>query len=89
MRVVLGGATDATAIDLAGVPGVLSVEPTERAADARTYLLRIRPEEVAPVQRSVTRMAADTDLTVIHNDLVRVGLEDAFLRLVEPKERAA
>jgi hypothetical protein len=40
-------------------------------------------------QRGVTRLAADTDLTVIDNSLVREGLEDVFMRLVETKERAA
>ena len=41
------------------------------------------------VQRGITRLAADTDLTVIDNSLVREGLEDVFMRLVDTKERAA
>ena len=32
---------------------------------------------------------ADRDLTVIENDLVRLDLEDVFLRLIDQKERAA
>ena len=44
MRVVLGFATDDTAVALAAIPGVLSVEPTDRAADSRSYLLRIDPD---------------------------------------------
>lgn len=89
MRVVLGFATDDTAVALAAITGVLSVEPTARDADARSYLLRIDPEHSAAVQRGVTRLAADTDLTVIDNSLVREGLEDVFMRLVDSKERAA
>ena len=89
MHVVLGFATDATAVALAAIPGVLSVEPTDRAADSRSYQLRIDPSQSAAVQRGVTRLAADTDLTVIDNSLVREGLEDVFMRLVDTKERAA
>lgn len=89
MRVVLGFATDATAVALAAIPGVQSVEPTARDADSRGYLLRIDPAQSANVQRGVTRLAADSDLTVIDNNLVREGLEDVFMRLVDTKERAA
>jgi ABC-2 type transport system ATP-binding protein len=89
MRVVLGFATDATAVAIAAIPGVRSVEPTERNADSRSYALRIDPEQASVVQRGVTRLAADADLTVIDNSLVREGLEDVFMRLVENKERAA
>jgi ABC-2 type transport system ATP-binding protein len=89
MRVVLGFATDDTTLALAAIPGVASVEPTDRDADSRSYLLRISPEQASAIQRGVTRLAADTDLTVIDNSLVREGLEDVFLRLVDTKERAA
>ncbi|HSK92832.1 MAG TPA: ABC transporter ATP-binding protein [Candidatus Angelobacter sp.] len=89
MRVVLGFATDDTAVALAAITGVRSVEPTDRDADSRSYSLRIDPDQAAAVQRGVTRLAADTDLTVIDNSIVREGLEDVFMRLVENKERAA
>jgi ABC-2 type transport system ATP-binding protein len=89
MRVVLGFATDDTTLALATIPGVVSVEPTDRDADARSYLLRIEPDQSSAVQRGVTRLAADADLTVIDNSLVREGLEDVFMRLVDSKERAA
>lgn len=89
MRVVLGFATDDTAVALTAIPGVASVEPTDRDAGSRSYLLRIDPDATATVQRGITRLAADTDLTVIDNSLVREGLEDVFMRLVDTKERAA
>ncbi|HEX2844107.1 MAG TPA: ABC transporter ATP-binding protein [Candidatus Limnocylindria bacterium] len=89
MKVVLGFATDDTAVALTAIPGVVSVEPTDRDADSRSYLLRIDPEASAGVQRGITRLAADADLTVIDNSLVREGLEDVFMRLVDTKERAA
>ncbi len=91
MRVVLGFATDDTAVSLAAIPGVLSVEPTDRDADSRSYSLRIDPDASPAIQRGVTRLAADTDLTVIDNSLVREGLEDVFMRLVDggSKESAA
>ena len=89
MRVVLGFATDSTELALAATPGVLSVEPTGRDATSRSYELRIDPDASAAVQRGITRLAADTDLTVIDNSLVREGLEDVFMRLVGTRERAA
>ncbi|HET9436043.1 MAG TPA: ABC transporter ATP-binding protein [Candidatus Limnocylindrales bacterium] len=89
LRVVLGGADDGTGPDLAALPGALSVEATGRDGDVRTYVIRIHPDDASRVQRAITRFAADRDLTVIENGLVRLALEDVFLRLVESKERAA
>ena len=89
LRVALGGADDATAVALAELPGVTSVEPAERDGDVRTYLVRIQPEDAVRVQREVTRFASDNDLTLVENGLVRLGLEDVFLRLIDTQERAA
>jgi ABC-2 type transport system ATP-binding protein len=89
MRVVLGFATDETAVALAAIAGVESVEPTARDAESRGYLLRIDPTQSATIQRGVTRLAADNELTVIDNSVVHEGLEDVFLRLVDTKEHAA
>ena len=89
LRVVRGGATDATAVQLAALPGAISVEPCEHEAGIRAYLVRIRPEDAGTVQREVTRLASEHDLTLIENGLVRLDLEDVFLRLIDTKERAA
>jgi ABC-2 type transport system ATP-binding protein len=89
MQVVLGFATDETAVALAAIPGVVSVEPTERGDDSRSYRLRIDPDAATDVQRGVTRLAAEQNLTVIDNSHVREELEDVFLRLVDTKEHAA
>ena len=89
IRVVLGGAQDSTAFDLAGLPGVQSVEATARDGDLRAYVLRIQPDAASTVQRAATQFAADNDLTLTENGLVRLDLEDVFLRLIDTKERAA
>ena len=89
LKVSLGGASDATAVDLAALPGALSVEPADRDGDVRSYLVRVRPEDAPRVQREVTRFASDRELTLVENGLVRLDLEDVFLRLVDTKERAA
>jgi ABC-2 type transport system ATP-binding protein len=89
LRVVLGGADDTTGVQLAVLAHVASVEPAERDGDVRAYLLRIRPEDAVAVQRDVTRFAVGNDLTLIENGLVRLALEDVFLRLIDTKERAA
>jgi ABC-2 type transport system ATP-binding protein len=89
LRVALNGATDETTIRLAALPGVRSVEPAGREGDLRAYVLRIHPDRSAELQRAVMRLALDDGLTLAQNDLVRVDLEDAFLRLIGNKERAA
>ncbi|HEX6867902.1 MAG TPA: ABC transporter ATP-binding protein [Candidatus Limnocylindrales bacterium] len=89
LRVVIGGADDATAVAIASIPGVVSVEPGERSADLRSYIVRIAPGAATTVQAAITRFAADHGQTVTENHLVRLGLEDVFLRLVNTKERAA
>jgi ABC-2 type transport system ATP-binding protein len=89
LRVVIGGASDDTAVDLASIPEVISVEPGEREGSLRAYTLKIRPDTAEVVQRGVMRFAADHDLTITENTVVRLDLEDAFVRLIDTKERAA
>jgi ABC-2 type transport system ATP-binding protein len=89
LRVVIGGADDTTAVALTGLPGVVSVEPAERTGDLRSYIVRVEPTTAAAVQAAVTRFGADHGYTIAENQLVRFGLEDVFLRLVDSKERAA
>jgi ABC-2 type transport system ATP-binding protein len=89
IRVGIVGATDDTALALARLPGVVSVQPDTRDGDHRTYLLRIQPDAALAVQREITRFAFEHDLTLTENGLVRLDLEDVFFRLVDPKERAA
>jgi ABC-2 type transport system ATP-binding protein len=89
LRVVIGGAVETTAADLEAIPDVISVEPGERDGSRCAYLLRIRPDMAEAVQRAVMRYAAEHDLTITENSVVRLDLEDAFLRLVDPKERVA
>ena len=89
LRVVIGGADDGTAVAIASIPGVISVEPADRNGDLRSYLVRIAPSAGATVQGAITRFAADHGQIVTENHLVRLGLEDVFLRLVNTKERAA
>jgi ABC-2 type transport system ATP-binding protein len=89
LRVALIGASDETAIRLAALPGVRSVEPADRDGDRRAYVLRVHADSGAQVQRAVMALALEDALTLAQNDIVRVDLEDAFLRLITDKERAA
>ena len=89
LRVSLGGATDDTAAQIASIPGAVSVDIAGRDGDVRSYLVHIRPDAAAGVQRDITRLASAGDLTVVENGLVRIDLEDVFFRLVDSKERAA
>jgi hypothetical protein len=89
LRVASGGPYAATAVAIASIAGVLSVEPAERDADLRSYLVRLAPGAGTTVQAAITRFAADHGQIVTENHLVRLDLEDVFLRLVNSKERAA
>ena len=89
LRIVFGGAVDGTAVELTAIPGVISVEPAERSDASRAYLVRIQPNAAADVQHAITRFASERELTLIENGVVRLGLEDVFLRLIDQKERAA
>ncbi len=89
LRVVIGGADDATAVALAAIQGIASVEPVERDGDQRTYLVRVEPGAIATVQARITRLGADNGLAILENHHERLDLEDVFLRLVDTKERAA
>ena len=70
-------------------PGVASVEPVDRDGELRTYLVRVAPGATDTVQVAITRFGAEHGLIVAENQLVRLDLEDVFLRLVNTKERAA
>ena len=83
------GPTDATAIQLAALPGALSVEPAERDGDVRSYLSASGPRTRRASSARSPASPSDRDLTLIENGLVRLDLEDVFLRLIDPKERAA
>jgi ABC-2 type transport system ATP-binding protein len=89
LRVVLGGADDGTVVALAALPGVAGVEPAERDGDLRAYIVRIDPDAAPAVQAAITRFASQHGLVITENQLIRLGLEDAFLRLINAKERAA
>ena len=89
VRVVVRGVSDSTAGGLAALPGVASVELEGRDRDQATFLIQARPGQVDGVQRSVTRYAVESNLTLVTNAPEKVDLEEAFLRLIDPKERAA
>jgi ABC-2 type transport system ATP-binding protein len=89
LRVVVRGATDATAGGLAALPGVASVELQGRDRDLETFLIQARDGQTDAVQRVVTHYAVESNLTLVTNSPETVDLEEVFLRLVDSKERAA
>lgn len=89
LRVVVRGVTDSTAAGLAALPDVASVELEARDADEVTYDVQAEPGTVGDVQRAVTRYAVESDLTLVANAPQQAGLEEVFLRLIEPRERVA
>jgi len=89
LRVVVGGADEATASTLGAIAGVASVAVVSRIAGQATYAVATRDGAAADVQRSITRFAVDAGLTLISNQQETLDLESVFLRLIDQKEVAA
>jgi ABC-2 type transport system ATP-binding protein len=89
LRVVLGGAEDATEGRLREIPGVSSVTVASRTGVETAYDVVTEGGASASVQREVTRFAVDAGLTLISNAEETLDLETVFLRLIDPKEVAA
>ena len=88
VRVVVGGADDYGHRPRQAAPRAVGRTDRARGTTAATHRSR-RPGRRLAVQRDITRFAVDHDLTLTENGLVRLDLEDVFLRLVDSKERAA
>ena len=89
LRVVLGGAVDATADELAGLPGVTAVTQQSRDGDTRSYDVATADDQKPTAQRAIGAYAVAAGLTLISAAEISLDLEQVFLRLVDPKERAA
>ena len=89
LAVVVQGASDATAGDLAALAGVVSVQLESRTGNEATFGIETRGDATADVQRAITRYADESNLTLISNAPLRVDLENVFMNLIDTKERAA
>jgi ABC-2 type transport system ATP-binding protein len=89
LRVVLGGANDDTAGDLAALPGVATVTAAARDGDTRSYDVTTKPDQQPIVQRAIGTLAVTAGMTLISAAEASVDLEQVFLRLVGPKEQPA
>ena len=89
LRVVVAGALGGFSDRIAGIAGVTSVSAAGRDGDVWTFAVGTADGSTPAVQRSITRVAADGDLTLINNGAEALDLESVFLRLVDPKEVAA
>jgi len=89
LRVVLGGAGDATTAGLRDLTGVASVTLSAYDGGAATYDVTTRPGASADVQRSITGYAVAAALTLISNSEETLDLETVFLRLIDQKGVAA
>ncbi len=89
VRVIVRGATDATATGLRELPGVTAVQLDGREGDRWTFTVATRPDGTDSVQAAITGFAVASGLTLIENVPEQLDLEDVFLRLIDTKERAA
>jgi ABC-2 type transport system ATP-binding protein len=89
LRVVLGGASSSAVDGLRRIPGVATVT-VAGSADGRLSLdVAAMDGASADVQRSITRFAGESDLTLISNQEESLDLESVFLRLIDQKGVAA
>jgi ABC-2 type transport system ATP-binding protein len=89
LRVVLGGAQPGTDTSLGQIPGVASVVMSSREGSNTTYDVTTAEGASEEVQRSITRFAVDSGLTLISNSKETLDLETVFLRLIDQEEVAA
>jgi ABC-2 type transport system ATP-binding protein len=89
LKVVLGGADDATTAGLRDLAGVATVTLSANEGGTTTYDVTTRAGASADVQRSITGFAVATGLTLISNSEETLDLETVFLRLIDQKEVAA
>ena len=89
LKVVLGGADDATAAGLRELAGVATVSKASFDAGIATYDITTITGASASVQRSITGFAVAAGLTLISNSEEALDLETVFLRLIDQKEVAA
>lgn len=85
LRVVLQGATPAVVEGIRAIGGVASVSIVSSADGALALDVSTADGATADVQRSVTRFAADADLTLVTNKQETLDLESVFLGLIDQK----
>jgi ABC-2 type transport system ATP-binding protein len=89
LRVVLGDASSSAVDAIRRIPGVATVT-VAGSADGRLSLdVAAMDGASANVQRSITRFAGESDLTLISNQEESLDLESVFLRLIDQKGVAA
>ncbi len=89
LRVVLGGASGTAVDDIRRIPGVATVTVAGSANGRLSLDVAAFGGASADVQRSITRFAGDSDLTLISNQEESLDLESVFLRLIDQKGVAA
>jgi ABC-2 type transport system ATP-binding protein len=89
LRVALGGAQPGTDASLSQIPGVATVVMSSRDGSTTTYDVTTVEGASEDVQKSITRFAVDSGLTLISNSKETLDLETVFLRLIDQEEVAA
>jgi ABC-2 type transport system ATP-binding protein len=89
LNVVVRGANDRTATELAALAGVASVELESRNDGELSFGVQAHGGATAAVQREITRYADESNLILVSNVPIRASLENVFVNLIDSKERAA
>jgi ABC-2 type transport system ATP-binding protein len=82
LRVTFAKTDPQVAAALRRIPNVIDCSLFEQTENRTVYIVQTEETAVPQIQRAITHLAADRDLTLITNELMRLDLETVFLELV-------
>jgi ABC-2 type transport system ATP-binding protein len=83
LRVTFSKPDPQIAAALRRIPNVIDCSLVEQAENRTVYTVQTEENAVPRIQRAITHLAADRDLTLITNELIKLDLETVFLQLVD------
>lgn len=89
LEVVLGGADASITVGLSNLDGVASARTIQRDGDVWTFEIQTDEGRTPEAQRAIAAFAVERGLTLISTSQHQLDLEQVFMRLIDPKERAA
>ncbi len=89
LEVVLGGADASMTVALSNLDGVATARTVQRDGDVWTFEIQTDEGRTAEAQRAIAAFAVAGGLTLISTSQHQPDLEQVFMRLIDPKERAA
>ncbi|GAP94285.1 ABC transporter ATP-binding protein [Leptolyngbya sp. NIES-2104] len=83
LRVTFSETNSQVAAALRRIPHVIDCSLIEQTENRAVYTVQAEENAVPQIQRAITHLASDRDLTLITNELIKLDLETVFLQLVD------